>query len=185
MYRLPDSLSVNGTDHKIRTDYRDVMNIMAAMEDPNLEDSEKVYVTLFVLYEDFEDLSPDDYEEAFNQALWFLNNGETSQDTKRSAKLIDFEQDERLLIPAINRVAGFEVRSVEYMHWWTFLGYYMEIGECTYSSVINIRSKRASGKKLEKWENEFFLKNKDIVLIKEKLSDEEIEDKKRLMEILG
>lgn len=185
MYRLPLSLEINGVDRKIRTDYRDVLNIMAAMNDPNLEDNEKLYVTLCVLYEDFDDMKSEDYEEAFKQAIWFLNNGETSDKKTKDVKLIDFEQDEKLLIPAINRVAGCEVRSLPYMHWWTFLGYYMEIGECTYSSIINIRSKRAHGKKLEKWELDFFIKNKDLVLIKERLSDDEIEEKKRILELLG
>ena len=185
MYRLPTSLEVNGREFEIRTDYRDVMNIMAAMNDPNLEDKEKLYVTLFVLYKDFDELQSDDYKEAFEKALWFLNNGEESDGKANSAKLIDFEQDEKILIPAINRVAGFEVRAADYIHWWTFLGYYMEIGECTFSNVVNIRMKRAKNKKLEKWELEFYTNNKDMINIKEKLSDEEIEAKKRLMEILG
>ena len=68
---------------------------------------------------------------------------------------MDWEQDAALLFPAVNKAAGFEVRTCPYMHWWTFMSYYMEIGESLFASVINIRLKKSKGKKLEKEAQEF------------------------------
>ena len=88
-------------------------------------------------------------------------------------KTIDWEQDEGLIFPEINRAAGGEVRALDYLHWWTFLGYFSSMGECLYSQVLNIRQKRAKGKKLEKWEQEFFRSHKELIVIREKLTAEE------------
>ena len=49
----------------------------------------------------------------------------------------------------------------------------MEIGECTYSTVLSIRTKKRDGKKLEKWEQEFYTSNRKLVDIKVKLTEEE------------
>jgi len=46
--------------------------------------------------------------------------------------------------------------------------------ECTYSTVLNLRSKKNEGRPLEKWEKKFWDDNKDICVIREKYSDEEI-----------
>lgn len=185
-YQLPKTLEVNGNEYSIRTDFRDILRVIEAMSDPDLEDPEKVYVAMYIVYEDFEDIPTSDYEEAFKKLIWFIDGGEDRENKVSShAKLIDFEQDEMILIPAVNRVAGKEIRDLKYLHWWTFLGYYMEVGECTFSTVISIRSKRAKGKKLEKWEQEFFDANRDLVLIRHKESEQEKEEKARLNAMLG
>ena len=63
------------------------------------------------------------------------------------------------------------------MHLWTFIGAYMEIGEGLFSNIIHIRQKKAKGKKLEKWEQEFYKENKSLIDFqhKEKRSNEEKE----------
>jgi len=185
-YELPKEVEINGNEYSVRTDYRDILRIIEAMNDPDLENAEKVYVSLFIFYEDFETIPQSDYEEAFRKLIWFMDCGEDrGERPQNEAKLIDFEQDEGILIPAVNRVAGKEIRELEYLHWWTFMGYYMEVGECTFSTVLGIRAKRAKGKKLEKWEQEFFNANKDLVLIRHKESEEEKAEKARLNAMLG
>lgn len=184
LYGLPKSIRVNGTEWAIRSDFRDILNIIVAMGDPNLSKEEKIYVCLYVFYEDFMDMDEADYEEALRQAFKFIDYGNSSDRPNTIKRLVDFEQDESMIIPAINKVAGTEIRGLEYLHWWTFVGYYMEIGECVYSQVLNIRIKKAKGKPLEKWEQEFFNENKSICVIEDKLSDEELEEKERLNKML-
>lgn len=182
--RLPKSVNVNGKEMAIRYDYTAILDIISAMNDPELEDKEKVYVCLFIFYVDFDELEQDDYEEAFKQAQLFMDNGMSSGKTQ-NVRMVDFEQDERILFPAINRVAGKEIRNEEEIHWWTFLGWFMEIGECTYSNVLNIRNKRAKGKKLEKWEAEFYKDNKKMCDIQPRLTQAEKEAEERLNKLLG
>ena len=184
MYELPKSLEVNGVEHPIRYQYTAVLDIIRALNDRELEDEEKVYCLLFILYEDFDEIRVEDYEAAFEAAVDFIDNG-MEPDKSDNVKKVDFEQDARLLFPAINRVAGREIRLEPDIHWWTFLGWFMEIGECTYSQVLNIRTKKASGKAREKWEEEFYSKNRKMVDIQVRLTEEEKEIERRLNELLS
>ena len=106
-------------------------------------------------------------------------------DDKPSVKTMDWVQDETIMFPAINKVAGCEVRTLDYLHWWTFMGYFMEIDEGIFSHVLSIRHKKAKGKKLEKWERDFWQANKDICVLRQKLSAEEQAAKDRLNALLN
>lgn len=163
---LPKTLTVAGEEYKIRTDFRVALMIFEAYNDPDLSQTDKAFVCLNCLYE----MPPQDIPSALEQAAWFLDGGDKIKLKELPIKTIDWEQDESLLFPPINKAAGGEVREREYMHWWTFLGYFSEIGECLYSQVLNIRQKRARGKRLEKWETEFFNSHKEMIIIREKLT---------------
>ena len=86
---------------------------------------------------------------------------------------MDWQQAEQIIIPAIDRMQGTEIRALPYLHWWTFLGAYMEIGECLFAQVVHIRQKKLKHQKLEKWENDFYNQNKDIIDLKKKISEEQ------------
>lgn len=181
---LPRSLEVRGETYDIRTDFRDVLKVLAAFNDPNLEENEKTYICLYNIYEDFDALPEDAYEDAFRAALAFIDqNADIDEESKRRPTM-DWEQDESLMFPAVNKVAGFETRSAEYIHWWTFIGYYMEISEGVFSEVLNLRAKKARGKKLEKWEREFWDANRNICVLKPRLSDEEQAAKDALLAMI-
>ena len=168
---LPNTLVLEGQEFKIRTDYRVALNILCAYSDPELTPYEKAEVLLECLYEDNIKSLPD-IEKAVKEAVWFLNGGNYDE-AQDGAKIMDWEQDEQMIFSAINKVAGKEVRQEEYIHWWTFLGYFREIGEGLFTTVVDIRRKRASGKKLEKYEKEFYEKNVDIVKLKPKYTEKE------------
>ena len=162
---LPTALRINGTEYAIRSDYRNILTIFEALEDDSLSNEDKFYVMLRRLYEDFEKIPRDKYKEAYEEAVKFLESHDRSDD-KKNPQLINWNKDEHMIFPAINAVAGCEVRSVGYMHWWTFLGYFENIdNECLWSFVLSIRQKRAKGKKLEKHEQEFYKQNRDLCAV--------------------
>lgn len=164
--QLPVILMVGEKEWKIRTDYRDILVIMQAFNDPELTVEEAYVVMRKILYEDWVDMPKELYEEAAKKALWFLDCGQEDEEDIMPVKVMDWEQDEPILFPAINQVAGCEVRSVPYVHWWTFVGYFMEIREGIFSTVLGIRQKMAKGKHLEKWEREFRRNNKKSVTLR-------------------
>lgn len=171
---LPISLNVAGGDYPIETDYRNILVAMAACADPECTDKEKLYILMKRLFRDSLGKIPEELiPEAAEKAKWFIDCGQIEDEKKPSKKLIDWEQDEPIIFPAINKVAHMEVRAVEYLHWWTFMGYFMEIEEGTLSVVIGIRQKKAKGKVLEKWEKEFYQNNKVLCEIKTRYSQEE------------
>lgn len=173
---LPKHLNINGTDRAIRSDFRTALLIFQAYNDVELSDQEKTIVMMDCLYEDCESIPEEYYEEAMNQAVLFLDGGsipDGSTNHAKAKKVMDWEQDEQIIFSAVNKIAGYETRSKEYIHWWTFLGFFNEIGEGLFSTVINIRQKKNKGKKLEKHEQEFYQENKSLIDIKVKLTAEE------------
>ena len=160
---LPQTLNVCNRSYEIRSDYRNVLRIIAAYNDKDLSDQEKVFVCLRRIYKDLDSIpkDKDTYAAAFKAATEFMECRLSSD--KPSPKVVNWEKDEQLIFPAINKVAGMEVRAVSFMHWWTFLGYFQAIDrEDLWGVVLTIRQKKAMGKKLEKHESEFLAANRDL-----------------------
>lgn len=159
---LPQTLNVGGIDYKIRTDYRDILIIISAFSDKDLTDQEKVYICLKRIFYDFDKIPGDYFEEAYKAASDFMECNAIHED-KPSPRVVNWGKDEQLIFPAINKAAGIEVRSVEYMHWWTFMGYFQSIdSESTWGYVLMLRQKKAKGKKFEKYEREFYNANRAL-----------------------
>ena len=181
-YELPTSLNINGVAYTIRTDFRAIIDILIAMNDPELDKQAKAVVMLQILFEDWQSIPP----ECLEKASEFIDCGQLDDDpNKPKPRLMDWEQDGDMIVPAVNKVTGKEIRSVPYMHWWTFFGYFMESGECLFNTVVGIRSKKAKGEKLDKWEKKFYQENKNIIDIKTRLSEEEQAYKDALNEMLN
>lgn len=182
---LPTYVTVNDTPYSINTDFRVVIQAILPFTDPELTDGEKLYKFLTTIYADFGSIPEDDYEDAIKAAVTFVDNGLEDKQTKKPApRTVDWEQDEQIMLPAVNKVAGFDVRTKDYLHWWTFLGYYLEIGEGVFAQVVTIRSKKARHINLEKHEREFYKKNKALCDLKPKISKEEREIQDRLKALL-
>lgn len=165
---LPTKLEVCGKVYPINTDYRVILQIISAMNDDELKDSEKAYICLKQIYGDhLKEIPKEDYSEALKEAYLFIDYNPTLDNNKKNPKVVDWEQDEQLIFPAINKVAGAEVRAIPHVHWWTFLGWFQSIDTdgSVFGMVLTIRQKRSKHKKLEKWEKEFYSANKDICVI--------------------
>lgn len=181
MYELPITVEVAGKSYKIRNgaDYRTIIGVISLCEDPELTKEERTVSALIVFYEDineFEDIFEvfgENAKDAMDAMLKFISyNYDDDLSSSAKVKLIDWVQDENLIIAGVNSVAKTEVRALEYLHWWTFLSYYMSIGESALSTVVSIRNKIAKGKKLEKYEQEFRRENPAYFRWKNKEAEE-------------
>lgn len=183
---LPKSLEVGGVNYPIDTDYRNILIFLTACSDPELSAEEKLYILMKRLYRDgLEKIPRECMEEAASRVKWFVDCGQEDDNKKPAKKIMDWEQDEAILFPAINKAAGLETRAVPYIHWWTFSGYFMEIEEGTFSMVLGIRQKKAKGKKLETWEQEFYRNNQKLCDLKKRYTDEEQEEINYWNKLLG
>ena len=180
MYELPTEIMIEGISYPIRNrgDYRMVLDAFSALEDEELDKNERLISALIIFYDDFNDvedvLNFPHLETAVIQMYDFFNGGKgkSGETGKKARKLIDWEDDSALICAAINQVAGKEIRSEPYIHWWTFLAYYMSIGESVLSTVVGIRDKLMSGKTLEKWEREYRVNNPQYFNWRHKTVDE-------------
>lgn len=188
-WEFPTSLNIGGVDYEIRTDYRAVLDLFAALSDPELTDNDpqitaymQSRIIMEIMFPDCDNIPMEHWQEALNKVSEFIDMG-ISDDCKKP-KTMDWEQDAPILIPAINKVLNCEIRAQKYIHWWTFLGAYMEIGESLFSNVIHIRQKKAKGKKLEKWELDFYKENQSLIDFKQKSQRSE-EEKDALRAYFG
>ena len=174
MYELPKSVTVCGSEYEIRSDYRAVLDICAALNDPELDDQDKSAALLEIFYPGLSEMPPEHYQGAVEKCLWFIGGGaeETAQ-TGKQPRLLDWEQDFAYIVAPVNRVLGQEIRAAEYLHWWSFLSAYMEIGECLFAQIVRIRERKATGKKLDKSDQEWYRKNRHLVDFKNTYTDQD------------
>ena len=178
-FSLPKTVEIDGKTHEIRYDFRVILEIIVMLNDPDLTDEDKAEGIITMFYTDPEEIS--NYKAAVDACFRFIDcNSDRPQ--KKQPRLTDWEQDFEYIIAPVNRVLGYESRAVDYdletntggVHWWTFLGAYMEIGgDCLFSQIVSIRDKQARGKKLEKHEREWLRRNADLVAIKKRYSTDE------------
>lgn len=172
-------LDNDGCPVKIRNngDFRVVLDVIEALNDNELEDQEKIQCALFIFYGEETLNNITDIEKAAKLMFEFINGGEQEEPEQSNKPVVmNWKHDFSLIAPPINRVLGYDVRTPDkFCHWYTFLGAYMEIGECQFANVVSIRKKRAKGKKLEKWEEEFYRENRKTVDLPLNLTPEEEE----------
>lgn len=188
---LPECLSIENVDYGIRSDYRNVLQVFEAFADPELEQGEKWIVAIYLLLEPF--TCADDVleaaengfnvDEAAKKIIWFISSGQESGD-KKELPTYDWIQDEQMIFSAVNKVAGKETRELEYLHWWTFLGYFNEVGEGNLSFVVGIRNKLNKHKNLEKHEREFLNNNSKLVKLEKRKTKEELEQEAKYKALL-
>lgn len=186
MYSLPTTIKIRDSEFNIRNkgDYRVVLDCFNALQDEELSEEERVISSLVIFYDDihcFDDivtLFPDEdtMKEAITEMYNFFNCGRSTIGATQQYKLIDWTQDELLVCAGVNNVANTEIRALPYLHWWTFMGYYISIGESVLSTVVGIRHKIATGKKLEKYEKDFKKDNPEYFLFDYRTTEQREED---------
>ena len=182
-YELPTALEVGGVEYAIRTDWRDVLYLLGLLSGGGYEPDEQAAVCLGVLYEQWESIPGPLWQEALDRAVEFIDGGLLPEERRAPVRLMDWEQDAGLIVPAVNRVLGTEIRAGAYMHWWTFLGAYVEIGESLFASVLAIRRKKARGKKLEKYEQELYRENRALVDLRRREREDDRARREALKEL--
>lgn len=180
-WKLPQTAEISGRVYQLNTDFRDILEIMGYLDDPDKPEYLRWRIALALFYDG--DIPPEHQQKAMEYLSEFISCGET--DSKPGPKLLDWEQDAMAIVADVNKVAGTEIRALPYLHWWTFLSYFHAIGEGQLSTVVSIRDKLRRGKKLEKWEKDFYRENKSRVDLKKKYSAEDLAEQERLKKLLG
>lgn len=187
-WELPLSVNINGKEYPISNecDYRVVRDIFEMDNDDTIPQEYKAFCALIMFYEDINDISDItkedfDVEIALREMRNIIDENDESEKSEENGEnilhLVDWKQDFELIVPAVNRVLGYDVRTTtRRTHWWTFLAAYKEMPrDSTFVYVVNIRKKKMKGKKLDKSEQEYYNENRKIIDLKNTLSPEEEE----------
>ena len=162
MFEIPTYIEIGDKQLNItdKGDFRMVLDCFSALNDMELKKEQRVLCALTIFYEDFKDendvMQFSDLTTAVTEMYRFFNCGDSKGvGCKRPHNLIDWEGDAQLVASAINKVANTEIRALDYLHWWTFMGYYLAIGNSPLANIVGIRYKIARQEKLEKYERKF------------------------------
>ena len=166
LWNLPLYAEFGDRQWSIRADFRQVLSLLERMNQVAYGNLARGYLALAGFYPEYKEIPKHLRGQAMEWFLEFLQAG-YPQTKQHSPKLIDWKQDQRMIVAEINRVAGCEVRQIEFVHWWTFLSWFSCIGEGQLATVVRIRQKLRTGKKLEPWEQEYFQQNRAQVMIKQ------------------
>lgn len=172
--KLPTSLTVKGRDFAINADFRLCVNIMRMFERNDLTDSEKIECMVGILYKD--EVPRRYLVDAAQEAVWFLNLGEDVQGkgNRGVGRLFSWEQDLKFIISAVDKSAGFSIRSKDFYHFWEFMSAFFESGECVFNTLAHQRKLKKTGKQT-KADKEWWMENREIAELKMTLTQDEQE----------
>lgn len=179
IYSLPKTLEIGDREYDIGWDFKTILDIFVALNDPELDNTEKSIAAMSIFYPAFEarkdPMPADDYKEAIEKCFWFINGGQNEKGNKKAPTLIDWEQDFSYIVAPINKIIGQDVRGLDNLHWWTFLSAFYEIGDCTFAQIVRIRDMKARGKPMSKEDRQWYNRNRDIVDIRTTYTENEDE----------
>lgn len=186
IWALPTSVKLPSGSYAVHADFRDILEIIRQLEDPEGTQEERLYIALRLFYEDFFSIPKEELERAAVEMMTFINCGEpVDPDEPPAPRLLDWEQDGPMIVSDVNKVAGCEIRSLEFLHWWSFISCFRGIGEGPLATVVAIRDKLRRGKKLEGWEKEYYRKNKAQIALRPRYTAEERAEREKLQALLG
>ena len=183
---LPMQAELGGVRYAIRSDYRDVLELLRWLNgqaDPALDQSERWYVAMRLFYPEFAALPQPLWPDATQFLTEFLAAGRREQPRPGPA-LMDWQQDAPLIAAGISKAAGQDVRTLPYLHWWSFFGWFDSIADGPFATVVALRDKLRRGKKLEPWEREFYRAHRAEVDLHRPASPEADAEKQRLLALL-
>lgn len=184
--RPPVTAEIGGVMYALHTDFRDVIDIIVKLQDPDAGQTERAVVAMTLFYDAYDTIPDSNKGEALRYLLWFLSGGEDEDEKARpKPRLMDWQQDAGMIAAGIAKACGQDVRMAPYLHWWSFLAFYACIGEGTFHTVVGIRAKKAKGKKLEQWEQEYYRENKAAVELRKRYSAQEEAEREQLRLLLG
>ena len=170
-YSLPVSTIINGKTVPFNADFRDILKILNILSEPNLLEIERIEIALEMFYNN--DEYKEDIDLAISEMNLFISGGVEEKPSNGNEKpLYDWDKDYQLIAAPVNKVLGYDCRGKDFLHWWTFLSAFMEMGECTLNTYMGIREKLNKGKKLEKWEEKIYKENVDKIRLTPKYDDE-------------
>ena len=103
-WRLPTSLSVGGVDRPIRTDFRCILDILRMLDDRDLPSWAQTVCLIKMLFIDWKTIPQEQYTEACEKAMSFIDNGIEPEDKdykKKRPRLMDWDQDAEMIVSAI------------------------------------------------------------------------------------
>lgn len=135
-----DPLPREWNGYIIDSDFRTGIQIHQVLEDGSLSKSEKFLHASRLLFPGVAP-SPDEQMEAIG---WYMSdwNHDRHKKAKETAKVLDYDIDQWRIYSAFLTQYGINLNTVEFLHFWEFMGLLTTLDECAFTRVIDIRLKK-------------------------------------------
>ncbi len=178
-YQLPEEAVLSQRKYGILPDFRNILRIFQVLGGDLPEYIRwKIAMGLFYVPE----LAEEDFGEGVS---WFCRFIQPEEGVGDGGKVLDWDKDGSAIIAGVNAVAGQEIRSLPFVHWWTFLSWFHAMPPGELSTRISLRQKLRKGQPLEDWEKEYYRENKALVDLRPAYTEEEKREIERLNKLLG
>lgn len=174
----------NGTFYPMDFDFRIGVQVSLIQDDPELDDIEKILLTQDLIFAG--DL-PDD-PEVIKECVNFFINGwyqDRHVDKHVKVKTSDFNVDQWRIYSAFLTQYQIDLNSIEFLHYWVFMGLLSTLDECAYTRVLDIRSKDVIPKGLKGKELQDFKDAKYTYALGAKETQELKDEKSNVEAVLG
>ena len=180
---LPDTITVDGREYAIHTDFRDWIRFCEMLLDEDLTKVEKAYISMMLFKEQPEDVAksvkaltnfylmaePEEDQEELTEEV-----EEHTEETEVTPKPVyDWTVDSAYIIGAFQKTYGIDLTNIKYMHWWRFKALFTSIIEFDLEERIGYRALDTSKIK-DKDERKRLDRIKKSLMLKTNVSDEEI-----------
>ena len=144
---LPETVSINGTEVSIDTDFRTGILFSKLMQDPGITDTVRVNTAIEMYYGS---VNVPDRAAAINAILWFYSCGKYDPDkpkdpdekpAKKQKQIFDYDHDAMLIFAAMLDQYRTDLQEVEHLHWWKFCA--MQAGLKSDSEFVRVTGYRA------------------------------------------
>lgn len=179
---VPESVEIDRTEYKIRTDFRVSILFEMMMQDEELSNEEKLLKALELYYP----IIPDNVEEAIEKIKWFYRCGKdivkSNNNKGESVKIYDYEYDDDYIYSAFLSQYNIDLQDIRHLHWWKFKAMFKSLNEDNkIVKIMQYRSINLSEIK-DKEQNAYYRKMKKLYEIPR--SATEIEKNKALEKAL-
>ena len=180
---LPDTITVDGREYAIHTDFRDWIRFCEMLLDEELTKVEKAYISMMLFKKQPEDVAKsvkaltnfylmEEHEEDQEELTEEVE--EHTEETEVTPKPVyDWTVDSAYIIGAFQKTYGIDLTNIKYMHWWKFKALFTSIIEFDLEERIGYRALDTSKIK-DKDERKRLDRIKKSLMLKTNVSDEEI-----------
>lgn len=122
MNLLVDKLPTDYEGLKIDTNFRSFILFELLMQDNELKEEEKIYLSINLFYKE----PPQDLKKAIEGILWFYRCGEEEKKVGKSGgesrkkQIYSYEYDAKLIYSAFLDQYGVDLNEINYLHWFKF-----------------------------------------------------------------
>lgn len=160
---LPTSVSVDGDDYYINTDFRIGVMFEQLMLDNSVKKEDKLLSALQMYFG--EDIPPD-IDGAVNAILWFYQCGEDDFGVKRpkrppEKKIFDYDFDAPYLYSAFLEQYGIDLQD-DSLHWWKFRALFRSLHDDTkFEKIMSYRATQIT-KSMTQSQKDFYTEMKRL-----------------------